>query len=197
MILLSVLMVVIGLAVVITFYYFRTALSWVLDVKTTDQDLVNPNSRNGVRRSGLSFLQTDNVHYQQQHQQQQHQQQKHPQHQQQPHARCMDAGHGPNNDGARILPRNLLYGVQHDPALMQRPWMSVQGRNSRAWRQMRARQRSSSLSSSATSPTDSDSCGQQQSPRRPPRAARKHQAHARSSQLPGRKSAPQQSSQSE
>ncbi|KAJ2604340.1 hypothetical protein EV177_006438 [Coemansia sp. RSA 1804] len=180
-------MVVIGLAVVITFYYFRTALSWVLDVKTTDQDLVNPNSRNGVRRSGLRFLQTDNVRYQQQQQQQQ----------QQPHARYMDAGHGPNNDGARILPRNLLYGVQHDPVLMQRPWMSVQGRNSRAWRQMRARQRSSSLSSSATSPTDSDSCGQQQSPRRPPRAARKHQAHARSSQLPGRKSAPQQSSQSE
>ncbi|KAJ2664744.1 hypothetical protein IWW48_000692 [Coemansia sp. RSA 1200] len=177
-------MVVIGLAVVITFYYFRTALSWVLDVKTTDQDLVNPSSRNGVQRSGLKFLQTDNVHH---HQQQQ---------QQQPHARYMDVGHGSNNTGTRALPRNLLYGVRHDPALMQRPWMSVQGRNSRAWRQMRACQRSSSISSSATSPTDSDSCGQQ-SPRRPPRAARKHQTHARSFQLPGRKSAPQQSSQSE
>ncbi|KAJ1668476.1 hypothetical protein IW140_000308 [Coemansia sp. RSA 1813] len=180
MILLSVLMVVIALAVVITFYYFRTALSWILDSKTTDQDILNPSSRNGVRRVGIKFFRTNN----------EQQWQSPPP----PPTRYSDTGCGPNNGDTRMMPRNLLYGVQHDPALMRRPWLSVEGRNSRAWRQMRARERSSSLSSSTTSPVSSDSY--RRDPRRPPRAARKWQSR-RSGPRSGRQSTRRQSSLSD
>ncbi|KAJ1782306.1 hypothetical protein LPJ59_006842 [Coemansia sp. RSA 2399] len=176
MILLSVLLVVIALAVLVTFYYFRTALSWVLDPTTSDREVMNPNNRDGVRRVGTKFLQTNSGQ------------------QQQSSTRYAGTGRGPDNGDTRMMPRNLLYGVQRDPALMRRPWLSVEGRNSRAWRHMRARQRNSSLSSSTASPTSSDSY--RRDPRRPPRAARKWRSRG-SGQRSGRQSSGQQSSLSD
>ncbi|KAJ2550009.1 hypothetical protein EV175_004225 [Coemansia sp. RSA 1933] len=190
MILLSVLLVVIALAVIITFYYFRTALSWVLDPTTSDQDVLNPSSRNGVSRVGMKFFRTNNGQHEHENEQQKWRS---------PTSRrrhVVGTGGGSSNNGTtRMMPRNLMYGVQHDPALMRRPWLSVEGRNSRAWRHMRARQRSSSLSSSSvTSPVSSDSY--RRDPRRPPAAARKWKDRG-SRRRSGRHSSGHQSSMSD
>ncbi|KAJ1836891.1 hypothetical protein LPJ57_011603, partial [Coemansia sp. RSA 486] len=45
MVLLSVLLVIFGFAVFITFYYYRTVLAWIKDPATSDEDVVDPQKR--------------------------------------------------------------------------------------------------------------------------------------------------------
>ncbi|KAJ2162888.1 hypothetical protein GGF46_000271 [Coemansia sp. RSA 552] len=47
MILLSVLFVVVALALLVTFYHFRGRLAWMRDPDTTDDEVLNPQSREG------------------------------------------------------------------------------------------------------------------------------------------------------
>ncbi|KAI9501910.1 hypothetical protein GGI25_000212 [Coemansia spiralis] len=150
MILLSVLLVIVALTIVITFYYYRTTLAWIADPATTDQNVLNPRGQSDVKRVGLRFFRESNRN-----------------------TRRTATHPATNHTNSAHVPRNLHHEVQHDPALMQQPWLSGESRNSRAWRQMRAEQRSSSLSSPVTSPTSSGS--QRRDPRHPPRTARKWQ----------------------
>ncbi|KAJ2819992.1 hypothetical protein IWW50_005241, partial [Coemansia erecta] len=135
MILLSVLVVLAALVLFVTFYHFRTRLSWIRDPRTTDDALANP--------------------------------QAHPL--------------GNSRQGAfRILRRDRASGFNLPPAQQrqQQPWLNTAGRNSRAWREMRARQRESSPSSPSSIGTPSlrqlNFAGEAP-PRRPPPSGRRRQ----------------------
>ncbi|KAJ2785797.1 hypothetical protein H4R18_000343 [Coemansia javaensis] len=116
MILLSVLLVIVGLAVFVTFYYYRARRDWILD-PTTDDVLV----RSAAGRDGgmmrWGFLRIAGRQRRRHHQ---HQHQHQPQHSQQQH--------------------------------QQQPWLQAHGRNSRAWREMQARQSPRLSSSSSEAP---------------------------------------------
>ncbi|KAI8326536.1 hypothetical protein GQ54DRAFT_1532 [Martensiomyces pterosporus] len=128
MILLSIVLVIVAFAVFITFYYYKTTLTWIRDPATTDGAVLNPRSRevNKVRWS--------------------------------------------------VFRSGAQQSGEQGHELQQRPWVSRQGRNSRAWRQMRAQQhrrqmmRDSSLSSTMTASSFSRGGG---GPRRPPPAWRR------------------------
>ncbi|KAJ2866439.1 hypothetical protein GGH94_001558 [Coemansia aciculifera] len=139
MILLSVLLVVVAMAVFVTYYYYRTVLAWIKRPETTDADLQRTQSQD-VHRVGWRFLRP------------------------QP-STSRSVGLSPYQQRAT---RN-----QHLAECHQAPWVSPRGRNSRAWRQMRAHQRQrrqvtdpSSLSS--TSITASSYSHHNRTPQRPP-----------------------------
>ncbi|KAJ2002299.1 hypothetical protein H4R26_003678 [Coemansia thaxteri] len=136
MILLSVLLVVVAMAVFVTYYYFRTMLAWIRDPETTDAALLSPRSRD-AHRVGWQFLRPRRP------------------------------------PGSQQTMPSVPAATQGNPRQYnnrQAPWASLQGgRNSRAWRQLRAQQRrrhhtdSSSITISASSLPSRDRV-----PRRPP-----------------------------
>ncbi|KAJ2138625.1 hypothetical protein IW136_003066 [Coemansia sp. RSA 678] len=126
MILLSVLLVVVALAMFVTFYHFRTRLAWIRDPQTTDLAAGNPQ---GYRQGGSSLR------------------------------------------AFRFLRRDRTTTL---PPVQRQPWLNAASRNSRAWREMNARQRESSLSSIGA-PGPLHSHFSEYSPRRPPPASRRQQ----------------------
>ncbi|KAJ2851366.1 hypothetical protein IWW36_001133 [Coemansia brasiliensis] len=132
MILLSVLLVVMALAVFVTFYHFRTRLTWIRDPGTSDSAVLHPQAH-GETESGWARL------------------------------KRLCGGSRGNESRVQV----------HQPA--QQPWLSAEGRNSRAWREMQARQRESSLSSpSSPSISPRQMHFASSTPRRPPRASYRH-----------------------
>ncbi|KAJ1901753.1 hypothetical protein LPJ66_000535 [Kickxella alabastrina] len=125
MVLLSILLVVSGFAIFITVYYYRTVIVWVNDPRTTDEEAQNPRARNAHKFS-WTFLKS---------------------------RRRARSDAQPQSRPPSLLPTYSSYHrhleVQHqyqqsqnlEAPDMQRPWLSMRGKNPRAWRQMRANER--------------------------------------------------------
>ncbi|KAJ2454583.1 hypothetical protein EV183_001454 [Coemansia sp. RSA 2336] len=125
MILLSVLLVIVALMLFVTFYHFRTRITWIKDPQTSDSAVLHPQAHEEAETGWTRLRRL-----------------------------C-----GGGQDSSRA----------QEQRQMQQPWLSVEGRNSRAWREMQARQRESSASSpssSSISPVYFSNA-----PRRPPQAS--------------------------
>ncbi|KAJ1873370.1 hypothetical protein LPJ55_002321 [Coemansia sp. RSA 990] len=127
MILLSVLLVIVALALFVTFYHFRTRLTWIRDPETSDSAVLHPQAHEEAG-TGWSRLRRF----------------------------C-----GGSKSSGRVQERRQ----------MQQPWLSAEGRNSRAWREMRARQRESSASTPSSPSISPRQMYFSNAPRRPPRAS--------------------------
>ncbi|KAJ1829482.1 hypothetical protein LPJ56_000342 [Coemansia sp. RSA 2599] len=129
MVLLSVLLVIFGFAVFITFYYYRTVLIWIKDPATSDEEVEDPQKRH-AHGVGWRFLRPRGQRSGSQ---------------QEPRQQLRQSSILPTYAGYR---RN--FALQHQRQYQQgqhledpssrRPWLATRGRNSRAWRQMRYRE---------------------------------------------------------
>ncbi|KAJ1840273.1 hypothetical protein LPJ70_004721 [Coemansia sp. RSA 2708] len=133
LILLSVLLVIIALAMFVTFYHFRARLAWIKSPETTDGAVKDSQAHN-VQGSGMRAF--------------------------------------------RFLRRNRTIEPIGPLPGQQRPWLNSASRNSRAWREMRARERDSSLSSPSSTRARSPQLlthANKSAPRRPPPAGKRRQ----------------------
>ncbi|KAJ2724908.1 hypothetical protein GGI07_001657 [Coemansia sp. Benny D115] len=148
MVLLSVLLVVFGFALFVTFYYFRTVLAWIRDPATSDQDVVYQRSRY-ARGIGWRLLGTARS--------------------QQPPAPQsvlpLSPGYAP---GVGVRRHGAAVYQQARQSDVQRAWLPARSKGPRVWRQARAPAQQPHAQSSMSS-VDSDA-----PPRRPPPAGRRH-----------------------
>lgn len=125
MILLSVLLVVVSITVFVTYYYFRTLLAWVRSPNTTDEHLLNPQTRaSGHKITWRDMFKSNNGSSSHRASRRRWQRW-----QQRPESVALEAV-----DDGRGFGRGYRSYSQR-PCQTRTAWMSPGGRNSRAWRQ--------------------------------------------------------------